>query len=466
MTTNTKTGADTATGAKPRPLLGGRKDAPPPLAWWRRMPPDEFFRRLPELRRELAPLSADKVSPGLLGRALDGSDHAALQIAASLDPDPRRGDLGTSWLAVAAMAGETAAQRALLQALLVRVWQQWRRPDSAEWQETLALTLAWLQALDPPLLPEEMVPGSIGDGADRSIPRHKGARVMDGIGDADSREGRELARLYEPLTQPLALRPLPMDIDTLAVVLGREFPWMEAAVDALTAHMRLFQEAGNPWVRLPPLLLVGPPGVGKTAFAKRLARLADLAYGEVNASGAADNRCLAGTARGYHGAQPCFPALVMARSGNANPLLLVDELDKAGGSRKSGEVHSTLLSMLEPLTARAWPDEALLAPIDLGYINWFATANDLAHIPAPLLSRLTVVRVGTPRPEHFPALLSGLRRDIAEELGVEVHHLPPLHAGAERALREAFADGQSPRRLKAALRRALAAAPAGRRTLH
>jgi hypothetical protein len=216
--------------------------------------------------------------------------------------------------------------------------------------------------------------------------------VVAAIGDASSSGGEDVAEAYQALAKPLPLRGSETDPEQLRRALLAEFPHLRDAIDRIIGDLRLRRRAGVNWVRFRPLLLVGPPGVGKTWFAKRLARLLDLGYGEVSGAGSSDDRMLRGTARGWRGAQPAFPLLVMLRTGGANPLIVVDEVDKAGGSERNGDIRQTLLPMLEVETARAWFDEALLAPTDLSGVSWLLTANDLAPLSAPLLSRVAVVQ--------------------------------------------------------------------------
>jgi len=203
--------------------------------------------------------------------------------------------------------------------------------------------------------------------------------------------------------------------------------------------------------------MVGPPGTGKTRFAQRLADLVKVGFGQVNAAGSADNRMLAGTARGWASAQPCLPLIVMKTTKAANPLILVDEVDKAQGSH-NGDLRATLLTMLEPRNAKTWFDECLLADADLSQVNWVLTANTLKGIPAPLVSRVRVVRVEQPAPEHFDSILSGIRWDLAADLGLAPHDLPQWSPEVIAALREAFTAGASVRKLKAAATRALSVA--------
>src|SRR3546814_13268954 len=96
---------------------------------------------------------------------------------------------------------------------------------------------------------------------------------------------------------------------------------------------------------------------------------------------------LQGTARGWASAQPAFPLILMRRCGTANPVIVVDEIDKAQATH-NGDVRATLLSLLERETARAWPAERLLAACHLGEVSCILTANGTEQRAPPLLSRL------------------------------------------------------------------------------
>lgn len=142
----------------------------------------------------------------------------------------------------------------------------------------------------------------------------------------------------------------------------------------------------------------------------------------------------------------------------ANPILLVDEVEKAGGSARDGALRSTLLALLEPGTAKCWFDECLLGNCDLSAVNWLFTANTLDSLESPFLSRVGIVRVERPAVDMFDALLAGLLRDIATVLGVTPADLPALDAAVIKALRHDFAKAGDLRRIRRAVESALGVA--------
>jgi hypothetical protein len=188
------------------------------------------------------------------------------------------------------------------------------------------------------------------------------------------REERALVERYAVLSQPVPLARLP-DADEVASLLEAEFPWLSELIERVRGDLLLAARLGSSHFRLPSLLIVGPSGVGKSRFARRLAETVGVPLGQVYAAGSSDNRALAGTGRGWSSATPCLPLTPILQHRIANPLILVDEVDKSGGSDRNGRLVETLLSMVDPTTARAWPDECLQVTADLLRVTWVLTAN-------------------------------------------------------------------------------------------
>ena len=261
---------------------------------------------------------------------------------------------------------------------------------------------------------------------------------------------------YQALAAPLPLRRVPRDAAARIEALTEAAPAFATPLKEIRRTLALAAHAGRPSPRIRPILLVGPPGIGKTWFARRLAQALNLPFASLNLGGATDNRCLQGTARGWSAATPAWPIAEMSRLAAPNPVLFLDEIEKAGGQRESnGRVHDTLLAMIEPESAAGWFDECLRTPADLRHVVWIMAANDTRGIPAPLLSRLAVHHIDPPPASAFDGTLAGLLSGIAGDIGCATGELPALDIETRQALKRSFGGHRNLRRLRAQIEECL-----------
>jgi ATP-dependent Lon protease len=199
-------------------------------------------------------------------------------------------------------------------------------------------------------------------------------------------------------------------------------------------------------VHLRPLLIVGEPGGGKSRFARRLGEVLGVAVWRSDAS-RSDSASFGGTDRRWYSAEPCHAFLAIAQARIANPLVLVDEIEKAATRSDNGRLWDVLLAFLEAETSSRYPDPALQTNLDLSQVSYVATANRLDPLPGPIRDRFRVVSFPKPTSKDLDALLPAVLTDLARERGLDQSWVTPLDGIEHEAVARNWAGG-SVRRLR------------------
>ncbi|MBP6251489.1 MAG: AAA family ATPase [Rubrivivax sp.] len=173
-----------------------------------------------------------------------------------------------------------------------------------------------------------------------------------------------------------------------------ELPNFHDVLDDLRRQLALCHDSRDA-LEIAPMLLLGPPGVGKTHLAREIAQLLGTGLGFISMSSLTAGWVLSGASSQWKGARPGKVFETLIEGTYANPVMVVDEIDKARGEHAYDPLGA-LYSLLEHDTAKTFTDEFAEVQIDASQVIWVATANDERGIPDPILNRMNVFEVQMP----------------------------------------------------------------------
>ncbi|MGX8882475.1 AAA family ATPase [Methylovorus sp. SPW-M1] len=273
-------------------------------------------------------------------------------------------------------------------------------------------------------------------------------RIKDSLNtrSADSDCRNRLKAICEEMIKRGGYRPYcQLPEPKVFIDLIQRFPNFKETIELVCSSVAL-AKLGDGRLEIPPLLLIGPPGIGKTQVANEIASLIKTDFLEVHIESEQNGATIAGSSEFWGNTQTGLIFRALTSGKTANPVVLVDELDKAAKDSRFDPLGG-LYSLLERETAKRFEDQSIRGlPIDASGIIWVMTANDERLIPEPILSRAMVHYIRPPTREESIPIAQSIYNSIRKSRPWGDHFSPGLGIDVAEKL-----AGMHPRRMKVCL---------------
>lgn len=192
-----------------------------------------------------------------------------------------------------------------------------------------------------------------------------------------------------------------------------KFPNFEETINVIKDAVELAR-IGDGKLKLPNILLLGPPGIGKTLLANQVAKILNVDFLEIRMENEQNSATLSGSSEFWSNTQTGGIFNILTTGKTANPLVLVDEVDKASGDSHYDPLAG-LYSLLEDETAKRFEDQSMRKlPLDASGINWLLTANSIDNVPAPIRSRMIIHKISSPNSEQSVKIAKRIYQALRE----------------------------------------------------
>ena len=272
-----------------------------------------------------------------------------------------------------------------------------------------------------------------------------------------SNEHSALLGIYDRLLHRGAMRTWakPLAVPDMAALYAA-LPNFAQPLDEVKRQLALSQDSDE-GLELMPMLLLGPPGIGKTHFARQMAQLVGTRAELISMNAMTAGWLLSGSSPQWKGSKPGRVFQALAEGDFANPVMVLDEIDKASADAQYDPL-GPLYNLLEVDTASQFVDEFVDLRMDASRVLWVATANDERHIPAPILNRMNVWEIAPPSVDEARGIatrMCGLilsqhhwgrffQAELGEDVLDQLARMPPRDM--RRSLMTAFGNARLARR--------------------
>ena len=213
-----------------------------------------------------------------------------------------------------------------------------------------------------------------------------------------------------------------IDLNAAKEILDSRHYGMDKVKERVIQHLAMMQLRHS--MKGSALLLVGPPGTGKTSLGRSIAKAMNREYTRLSLGGVRDESEIRGHRRTYVGAMAGRILQTMKNAGTTNPVMILDEIDKLMQGGFAGDPAAAMLEVLDPEQNNTFTDHYLDQPYDLSDVFFIATANSLDTIPAPLLDRMEIIQISSySGSEKFHIAKDYLIPEVVDDAGLEAERI-------------------------------------------
>ena len=277
---------------------------------------------------------------------------------------------------------------------------------------------------------------------------------LENLGKSDrKKDERDLLKKMIQQGGGVHLRPLPANWSDIMDEMDSRYPHFSDVTQFLRQRMALLQVQENPLLCFGVnILLDGPAGVGKSSYLMALSESIDTKFATISCAASSNGFDLTGLSSGWGTGRPGKLHETLFNQECPNPILLLDEVEKAIGDEKSN-ITGALFGLLEKNNARSFKDEFIDVEMDASHINWFATSNNASRLDPAIKDRFVVLKVEAPDKHQLRQIIPILYDELLAQLGLQKVFSPRLPDEVTKDL--AASGGISIRAAKTMLEQAL-----------